>query len=109
MNDICQLCGGDHHTWSCHLCPPEVFPTLEKADRRSPFPQPALAPCGTYAAARRHRRDGLDGKKLREICPPCADAERLYLLPMQRDWRRRNFKREQERLKKYNPGRQPID
>lgn len=34
-------------------------------------------PCGTVGAAMRHRRHGdvPDGKKLRDVCAPCADAE----------------------------------
>ena len=36
-----------------------------------------LQPCGTPAAAERHRRHGdiPAGKKLRDVCPQCADAE----------------------------------
>lgn len=36
-----------------------------------------VQPCGTPAAAMRHRRHGdiPTGKKLRDVCPPCADAE----------------------------------
>jgi hypothetical protein len=36
-----------------------------------------MRPYGTIAAARRHRRYGEvpPGKKLRDVCPTCADAE----------------------------------
>ena len=38
---------------------------------RSPWPQWRLAPCGTSAAYRRHRRRG------EPACPACLEAERL--------------------------------
>lgn len=51
---------------------------LRKPDRRSLLPQPPYKPCGTNAAAKRHRRAG------EPLCDPCRLAERLYALSFAR-------------------------
>lgn len=88
--NVCPLCTGAHHASMCPNAPADAAPTLLKPDRRSTFPQPDLAPCGTNAAAKRHRRDGLGGKRLKDVCPECAEAERAYSLPFIRDHRNRS-------------------
>jgi hypothetical protein len=100
---ICDLCSGPHLTVLHPDNDPDwvEIPTLRKPDRRSPLPQPDLQPCGTNAAAKRHRRDGLpEGVTLREHCPACWEAERAYVLPHARRWREANAERERERLRR---------
>ena len=70
----------------CH--PAEIWPewfddaqpdtrdiVLLKPDKRSLLPQPPYKPCGTNAAAKRHRRNG------EPLCDACRRAEREYTLP----------------------------
>ena len=46
--------------------------------------------CGSAAAAKRHRRAGIpDGTRLADICPECAEAERVYNCLAMRRWRAR--------------------
>lgn len=87
---ICPLCTGAHLSIDCPRNVDVERPVLLKPDHRSPFPQPDYKPCGTNAAARRHRREGIPkGMTLRELCPPCWEAERTYTLPFVRAWRAR--------------------
>lgn len=50
-----------------------------RAKRRLENPPKPPKPCGTHAAAARHRANGdCKERPLREVCPSCADAERNY-------------------------------
>lgn len=98
---VCALCTGAHMSIDCPRNVDVDRAVLLKPDRRSPLEQPDYRPCGTNAAARRHRRNGEipEGMTLREFCPPCWEAERAYTLPHARRWRRRNADRERARLR----------
>ncbi len=53
-----------------HWLDDETDDLLLKPDRRSSSPQPPYQPCGTYAAARRHQRNG------QELCADCRKVLR---------------------------------
>lgn len=90
---ICPLCTGAHMAIDCPRNVDVAQLDLLKPDCRSPLPQPDYQPCGTYAAAVRHRRRG------EPLDDECRLAERAYLLPLQRSWRARNADRERARLR----------
>jgi len=55
----------------------------ERAAKRAAERATKLAPCGTPAAARRHR---YNGERPIDVCPACAEAER-------QDWKKRDVRR----------------